>query len=111
MATSTAAQPVTPGSVDDPRPPRKIGFRQQLGKWDVKLSPYLYISPFFILFAVVGLFPLLYTAWVSVHEWSLLGGQGEFIGWRTSSSSWASPTSGRPWATPSASSCCRPCPR
>ncbi|GIG25958.1 carbohydrate ABC transporter permease [Cellulomonas denverensis] len=80
MATSTAAQPVTPGSVDDPRPPRKIGFRQQLGKWDVKLSPYLYISPFFILFAVVGLFPLLYTAWVSVHEWSLLGGQGEFIG-------------------------------
>lgn len=80
MATSTASAPVTPGSVDDPRPPRKIGFRQQLGKWDVKLSPYLYISPFFLLFAVVGLFPLLYTAWVSVHEWSLLGGQGEFVG-------------------------------
>lgn len=80
MATSTASHPVTPGSVDDPRPPRKIGFRQQLGKWDVKLSPYLYISPFFILFAIVGLFPLLYTAWVSVHEWSLLGGQGEFVG-------------------------------
>lgn len=80
MATSTAPAPVTPGSVDDPRPPRKIGFRQQLGKWDVKLSPYLYISPFFLLFAVVGLFPLLYTAWVSVHEWSLLGGQGDFVG-------------------------------
>lgn len=80
MATSTASAPVTPGSVDDPRPPRKIGFRQQLGKWDVKLSPYLYISPFFLLFAVVGLFPLIYTAWVSVHEWSLLGGQGEFVG-------------------------------
>ncbi|WP_373569158.1 carbohydrate ABC transporter permease [Streptomyces alfalfae] len=46
----------------------------------MRLSPYLYISPFFLLFAVVGLFPLLYTGWVSLHEWSLIGGQGEFVG-------------------------------
>ncbi|RYB95767.1 sugar ABC transporter permease [Nocardioides oleivorans] len=26
------------------------------------------------------MFPLLYTAWVSVHDWSLLGGKGEFVG-------------------------------
>ena len=44
------------------------------------VSPYLYISPFFIVFLVVGLFPLVYTAWVSVHDWSLLGGKGEFVG-------------------------------
>lgn len=80
MATSTAPRPPAPVVIDDDRPPRKIGFRQQLGKWDVKISPYLYISPFFVLFAIVGLFPLLYTAWVSVHDWSLLGGQGEFVG-------------------------------
>jgi cellobiose transport system permease protein len=54
--------------------------RQTLSRWDVKLSPYLYISPFFVLFLVVGLFPLVYTAYVSVHEWDLLGGQGEFTG-------------------------------
>ena len=30
-------------------------------------------SPFFILFAVFGLFPLGYTFWVSLHDWSLLG--------------------------------------
>lgn len=59
---------------------RRLGFSQRLGRWDVKLSPYLYISPFFILFAVTGLFPLGYTAFVSLHEWSLLGGQGEFVG-------------------------------
>jgi len=46
----------------------------------VRFSPYLYISPFFIVFAVIGLFPLGYTAWVSVHDWSLLGGKGEFVG-------------------------------
>lgn len=53
---------------------------QRLGRWDVKFSPYLYISPFFIVFAVVGLYPLLYTAWVSVHDWHLIGGQGDFVG-------------------------------
>ncbi|RYV49837.1 carbohydrate ABC transporter permease [Pengzhenrongella frigida] len=62
------------------RAPRRIAFRQRLGKWDVKLSPYLYISPFFLLFAIVGLFPLGYTAWVSLHEWHLIGGKGDFIG-------------------------------
>ena len=61
-------------------PPRRIGFRQTLGRWDVKVSPYLYISPFFVVFAITGLFPLLYTGFVSLHEWDLLGGQGEFVG-------------------------------
>lgn len=79
MATQTAPPRGAAPSTDD-RPHRKIGFRQTLGRWDVKVSPYLYISPFFLLFAVVGLFPLLYTAWVSLHEWSLIGGQGEFVG-------------------------------
>ena len=54
--------------------------RQKLSRLDVKLSPYLYISPFFILFAIVGLYPLLYTAWVSLHDWHLIGGQGDFVG-------------------------------
>lgn len=62
------------------RTPRRAGFSQTLGRWDVKLSPYLYISPFFLLFIVVGLFPLFYTAFVSVHEWGLLKGQGDYVG-------------------------------
>ena len=63
----------------DPQP-RRGAFRQSLSRWDVKLSPYLYISPFFLLFLLVGLFPLAFTAYVSVHEWDLLGGKGEFLG-------------------------------
>ena len=55
-------------------------WRQRLSVADVKYSPYLYISPFFILFAIVGLFPLLYTFWVSLHEWHLLKGQSDFVG-------------------------------
>src|SRR5438034_10578290 len=57
-----------------------FGLRANLGRWDVKYSPYLFISPFFILFGLVGLFPLLYTSWVSVHAWDLLGGQGRWTG-------------------------------
>jgi cellobiose transport system permease protein len=67
-------------SVAAERPIRRIGFGHRMSHWDVKVSPYLYISPFFILFAITGLFPLLYTAYVSVHDWSLIGGEGDFVG-------------------------------
>ncbi|MCU1552069.1 MAG: binding-protein-dependent transport system inner rane component [Glaciihabitans sp.] len=63
-----------------PRTPRRIAFSQKVGRWDIKFSPYLYISPFFILFAVVGLFPLLYTGWVSLHHWDLIAGEGPWVG-------------------------------
>ncbi|HKW72832.1 MAG TPA: sugar ABC transporter permease [Candidatus Dormibacteraeota bacterium] len=59
---------------------QRIGLRENLGRWDIVLSPYVFISPFFIVFGVVGLFPLLYTAWVSVHAWDLIGGQGAWTG-------------------------------
>ncbi len=55
-------------------------WRQRLGRWDVKSAPYLYIAPFFLLFALVGLFPLLYTGWVALNKWSLITGNQGFIG-------------------------------
>jgi cellobiose transport system permease protein len=67
--------PLAPG----PRETR-LSFRQRANNWDLRISPYLYVSPFFILFAIVGLFPLLYTAWVSLHQWHLIGGEGPFVG-------------------------------
>lgn len=60
----------------------KPSLRTRMSQWDVKYSPYLYIAPFFIVFAVVGLYPLLYTAFVSVHDWHLIGGQGDFVGFK-----------------------------
>lgn len=30
---------------------------------------YLYTSPFFLIFAVFGLFPIIYTFWVAFHQW------------------------------------------
>jgi len=62
------------------REERRLARRGFIGRVDVKVSPYAYISPFFIVFAIVGLFPLLYTAFVSLHDWHLIGGKGEFVG-------------------------------
>lgn len=62
------------------REERRLARRGFLGRVDVKASPYAYISPFFIVFAIVGLFPLIYTAFVSLHDWHLIGGQGDFVG-------------------------------
>jgi cellobiose transport system permease protein len=48
--------------------------RQRMGSWlDTHAIGYTLISPYFIVFAIFGLFPLLFTAWVSLHDWSLLG--------------------------------------
>ena len=63
--------------------PRSLGTltrRQRLSRWDVRFAPYLYISPFFIVFSIVGLFPLLYTAWISLHDWNLIRGNQGFVG-------------------------------
>lgn len=47
---------------------------------DAKVSPYAYIAPFFIVFGLIGLFPVIYTFYVSFFEWNLIGGQGEAAG-------------------------------
>ncbi len=54
----------------------------RLSRWnrfDLHGSPYVFIAPFFLLFTAFGLFPLLYTAWVSLRSWDLTGDAG-FVG-------------------------------
>jgi cellobiose transport system permease protein len=74
-----------PPATTTPPPPRrapkdKLPFRHRLSRFDVKASPYIYIAPFFILFGLVGLFPLGYTFVVSLNKWNLLTGPAGFIG-------------------------------
>ncbi|SDY07307.1 cellobiose transport system permease protein [Micromonospora pattaloongensis] len=54
--------------------------RARLNRFDLKVSPYLYIAPFFILFAIFGAYPLGYTLWVSLHDWDLLAEDHPFVG-------------------------------
>lgn len=38
-----------------------------------RLAPYAYVAPFFLLFAVFGLFPLLFTFYVALFDWNPIG--------------------------------------
>ena len=78
MATPSRCR--RPGRPPQPADREAPQWRQRLSRIDHRFSPYLYVAPFFVLFLVVGMFPLAYTAWVSVHDWSLLGGKGDYVG-------------------------------
>ncbi len=57
-----------------PRTSRYTGYRL----WE-KAAPYVFVSPFFILFAIFGAFPIVYSLYISFHDWQGLR-PGEFIG-------------------------------
>jgi cellobiose transport system permease protein len=51
-------------------PPKRAQF--WLHRFDTKTFPYLMIAPFFVLFAIFGLFPLIFNAVVSLRHWHLI---------------------------------------
>jgi cellobiose transport system permease protein len=73
-----ASNRATPAPLRPHKP--RLTWRQRLSVADVKWSPYLYIAPFFIVFGVVGLFPVLYTAYLSLFDRDLLDFEGTWVG-------------------------------
>ena len=66
-------------------------------RWDNfqrRAAPYLFISPFFLLFAVFGLFPILFSLYLSFQDWQPGSGLGDmkFIGWRNFADNLTDPT-------------------
>ena len=47
-----------------------------------RVQPYLFVSPFFVLFAVFGLFPMLFSIGLSLHRWDPAAGlsQMQWVG-------------------------------
>lgn len=62
-----------------PPPPPPSGLRARLFRLELRAAPYLYISPFFVLFTIFGLFPLVWTAWISLNDFKL-GSPMVFVG-------------------------------
>jgi cellobiose transport system permease protein len=63
-----------------PAPRAGLTHRERLRRFDVRFSPYLFVAPFFAIFAVFGAFPLVYTAWVSLTDRNLLRPNTQFVG-------------------------------
>jgi cellobiose transport system permease protein len=59
--------------------PRRT-WRERLARADMKATPYALVSPYFILFALFGLFPMGYTLYASLHSWKLGADTREFVG-------------------------------
>ncbi|MGR6918553.1 carbohydrate ABC transporter permease [[Actinomadura] parvosata] len=57
-------------------PEAEARVRQSLAE---RMAPYAYIAPFFLLFAVFGLVPLLFTFYVALFDWNPIG-EHVFIG-------------------------------
>ena len=75
--TQLRERPVDGAQDGGPAAPTRRG--RLLDRLDRTGSPYLFIAPFFVIFGVFGLFPLGYTAWISLHAWDISGDQG-FVG-------------------------------
>jgi cellobiose transport system permease protein len=71
-------------------PPVRRALRYRL---DVKGSPYLYVAPFFLVFGVFGLFPLIYTGYVSLTGWraDTPGSESLMVGWKNYVTLWHDP--------------------
>jgi cellobiose transport system permease protein len=63
-----------------PPPERRRSRSIKLGRFDLKVSPYLFIAPFFVLFAIFGAYPLIWTGYISLHKYSLSGEDEGFVG-------------------------------
>ncbi|SFF03806.1 cellobiose transport system permease protein [Actinoplanes philippinensis] len=68
-ALTLTLNPVTPPGATG----RQTANRRILQSMRERLAPYAYIAPFFLLFAVFGLFPLLFTFYVALFDWDPIG--------------------------------------
>jgi multiple sugar transport system permease protein len=67
-----ATDPARAGATRAPAPRRSRAAARRA--WLRKLAPYAFIAPFFVLFGVFGLFPLLFSIWLSLHQWDAAAG-------------------------------------
>jgi cellobiose transport system permease protein len=66
------------GPTADRRAPRIFGGPKRV-PWRERFAPYVYIAPFFLLFAVFGLLPFLFTFYIALFDWNPIGDH-TFIG-------------------------------
>jgi cellobiose transport system permease protein len=60
-------------------PARPTRYRRIQQGMRERLTPYAYVAPFFLLFFVFGLFPLLSTFYIALFDWNPIG-ERQFIG-------------------------------
>lgn len=75
---STTTTPVAVPRRQRQRPPADRPVRLRTSFLE-RVAPYAYVAPFFVIFGIFGLFPLLFTFYVALFDWNPIGDQ-TFIG-------------------------------
>ncbi|MDH6223112.1 MULTISPECIES: sugar ABC transporter permease [Streptomyces] len=73
MATSTTNAQIGEGREGPaPKPGADGAGRRRRGallhRLDIKGAPYVFVAPFFVVFAAFSFYPLVYTSWISLHR-------------------------------------------
>jgi cellobiose transport system permease protein len=69
MSLTIKAPPTRQDPPGAPRPERR---RARIGRFDLRVSPYLYVAPFFVVFGVFGAYPMFRTLYMSFFDWDLV---------------------------------------
>lgn len=77
--STTRATPAPATRRPRPTPGRSMTWRDRLHRFDMRYVPYLMIAPFFLLFLVFGLFPMVFNGVVALRHWRL--DDPELTGW------------------------------
>jgi cellobiose transport system permease protein len=81
VPTTTPSRPATPPKPSRPDLTSRRLRASRLSRLDIKVSPYLYIAPFFIIFGIFGAYPMIRTAWVALHHWEVgVDSDATFVG-------------------------------
>jgi cellobiose transport system permease protein len=72
MTTVHAPGPPKTRTAAGTTPPR-LTWRQKHSRWDTRFSPVLYVVPFFVVFGLVGVYPMVYSAYLSFFSWPRFG--------------------------------------
>ncbi|MGL5861819.1 MAG: carbohydrate ABC transporter permease [Phycicoccus sp.] len=79
MSTATSSTRNSLGAPDGL--PRRQPARRRIRatSWADRVAPYAYLTPFFVIFAVFGLIPTLFTFYVALFDWNPIGDR-TFVG-------------------------------
>lgn len=76
----TTAPPAAPARGPRPAPRHSSQRGRLLNRLDLRLTPYVFVLPFFVLFAIFGVYPIIYTFWIAMTDRSPLNATISFVG-------------------------------
>ncbi|MET8231326.1 sugar ABC transporter permease [Micromonospora sp. NPDC005298] len=76
----TTAPPAAPPRGSRPAPRHSSQRGRLLNRLDLRLTPYVFVLPFFVLFAIFGVYPIIYTFWIAMTDRSPLNATISFVG-------------------------------